>query len=106
ADRKLIAGVFLNRLRAGMKLQTDTTIAYAVGHKNVTAADTTVDSPYNTYTHAGLPPTPIGSVSLDALDAVYNPTPNDYLFFIGGSDGKVYYAKTYAEHQANIAQHL
>ncbi len=105
-DRKLIAGVFYNRLKAGMKLQTDTSIGYAVGHKNVTATDTNVDSPYNTYKFAGLPPTPICSPGLTALDAVYNPTPSNYLFFIGGNDGKVHYATTYAEHQANIAKYL
>ena len=105
-DRKMIAGVFLNRLRLGMKLQTDTSLIYITGRTTVTAADTAIVSPYNTYLIAGLPPTPIDSPSLDAIDAVYHYTPSNYLYFVGGNDGKVHYAVTYAQHQANIAQYL
>lgn len=110
ADRKLIAGVFLNRLHAGMKLESDTTVNYALAQTGTTASSSSqfinLDSPYNTYKIAGLPPTPICNPSLDSIDAVYSPTPSNYLYFIGDRNGEVHYAATYAEHQANISKYL
>lgn len=106
-DRKLIAGVFYNRLKIGMKLQTDPTVNYVTGNKKTTSTDiANTNSPYNTYKINGLPPTLISSPSLDSLEAVFSPTPSNYLYFIGGKDGKVYYAETYAAHQENINRYL
>lgn len=104
-DRAMIAGVFYNRLSQGMRLESDPTINYVTGKIVPSAADLTINSPYNTYRTRGLPPTPICNPSLDSIKAAIYATPNDYLFFIG-KDRKVYFAKTYAEHQANIDKYL
>lgn len=106
ADRAGIAGVFYNRLKNGTKLESDVTVIYLTGRKDPTAADLNIDSPYNTRKNPGLPPTPINSPSISAIKATLEPTVSNNLFFIGGKDGKTYFATTYAEHQANIAQHL
>lgn len=104
-DRAKIAAVFYNRLAQGMRLESDPTINYVTGKVVPSAADLTINSPYNTYRARGLPPTPICNPSLDSIKAVVYAEPNDYLFFIG-KDRQVYFAKTYAEHQANIEQYL
>lgn len=104
-DRAQIAAVFYNRLAQGMRLESDPTINYVTGKVVPTAADLTINSPYNTYRTRGLPPTPICNPSLDSIKAVTYAQPNDYLFFIG-KDRQVYFAKTYAEHQANIEKYL
>lgn len=104
-DRAQIAAVFYNRLAKGMRLESDPTINYATGKVVPSAADLTINSPYNTYRIRGLPPTPICNPSLDSIKAVTYAAPNDYLFFIG-KDRQVYFAKTYAEHQANINKYL
>ncbi len=65
-----------------------------------------MNSPYNTYKIVGLPPTPINNPSTDSVEAVLNYTPNDYIFFLAGDDGVVYYAKTLLEHNQNIKNHL
>jgi UPF0755 protein len=104
-DRAKIAAVFYNRLSQGMRLESDPTINYATGKTVPSAQDLTINSPYNTYRTKGLPPTPICNPSLDSIRAVNDAVPNDYLFFIG-ADGKVYFAKTYAEHQENIKTYL
>jgi UPF0755 protein len=106
ADRRMVAGVFINRLRLGMKFESDVTVNYATGKTTTSAADTQVSSPYNTYKIVGLPPTPINNPSTDSVEAVLHYTPNDYIFFIAGNDGKLYYAKTLQEHNANIQNHL
>jgi UPF0755 protein len=105
ADRPIVAQIFLKRFRAGMPLGSDVTTHYAADllHKPF---DVNIDSPYNTRRYGGLPPGPICSPGLSALDAVVHPAATDYLFFLTGKDGKTYYGKTYAEHQANIAKHL
>lgn len=105
-DRKLIAGVFLNRLARGMKLQSDVTVNYATGKSLTSAADIKTDSSYNTYIVKGLPPAPIGSPGIESIKAVLAPTKNDYLFFLAGNDGKVYYAKTLSDHEQNIKSYL
>ena len=110
-ERPEIAGLFLGRLKTGMLLQTDPTIIYGMGDAyqgNIRKSDLTADGPYNTYTRAGLPPTPIAMPGKAALDAVAKPdsTENVYFVAIGDGSGKHYFAKTYAEHQANVAKYI
>lgn len=105
-DRKLVAGVFYNRLAAGMKLESDVTVNYATGKTETSAADVKVNSPYNTYIVAGLPFGPICNPSLDAILATANPTSSDYYYFIADKTGTVRYAKTYQEHMKNIEKYL
>ncbi|UZN23201.1 endolytic transglycosylase MltG [bacterium 3DAC] len=103
-EAPIIAGVFINRLRRGMKLESCPTVEYALGyHKAVLSfEDIQIDSPYNTYKYYGLPPTPIGNPSLDAIKAVINYAKTDYLYFVADGKGGHLFAKTYAEHLANI----
>lgn len=104
-DRAAIAAVFYNRLAAGMRLESDPTVNYATGKTVPSAADLTLNTPYNTYKTRALPPTPICNPSLDSMLAAMYATPNDFFYFIG-KDRKVYFAKTFAEHQANIDKYL
>jgi UPF0755 protein len=104
-ERDLIASVIYNRLEAGMRLQIDATVIYALGYNpgRVTAADLEVDSPWNTYRIDGLPPTPIGAPSVASLDAAADPATSTYLFYVlGSNDGSHLFAETYEGHQANI----
>ncbi len=113
-DRKKIAGVFYNRLNAGMPLQSNIAILYAQGKlgQKISLADdagidTTIDSPYNVYTNLGLMPGPVDSPSLDAIEASVNQTKSDYLYFVANvEDGKVYFATTKEEHDQNVAEHI
>ena len=113
-DRKLIAGVFYNRLNLGMPLQSNIAILYAQGKlgQKISLADdagidTTINSPYNVYTKAGLMPGPVDSPSLDAIEASINQTKSDNLYFVANvTDGKVYYAVTQEEHDRNVAEHV
>lgn len=107
-DRKMVSGVFYNRIRKGMTLGSDVSLQYALGGFThvLTQADLASNSPYNLRSHTGFPPTPIGSPSLESLEAVAAPTPSNYLFFIAGSDGTLHYAATLQEHNANIAKYL
>ena len=113
-DRKKIAGVFYNRLNLGMPLQSNIAILYAQGKlgQKISLADdagidTTIDSPYNVYTHLGLMPGPVDSPSLDAIEASVNQTKSDYLYFVANvEDGKVYFATTKEEHDQNVAEHI
>lgn len=100
SDRRMISGVLWNRIEKGMPLQVDVTFLYTLGKNTfqLTMEDLTSDSPYNTYVHKGLPPTPIGSPSLDAIDAAIHPTENDYLFYLADREGVTHFSKTYAEH--------
>lgn len=111
-EQPLIASVFLNRLRAGMRLESDPTVQYALGYdaqnetwwKNpLTLDDLAVDSPYNTYLYSGLPPGPICSPSLSAIQAVIAPAQTDYLYFRAACDGsgKHNFSYTYEEHLQN-----
>ncbi len=108
-ERKIIAGIFYNRLKAGMPLASDATINY-VTKKNtpaVSEADTQIDTPYNTYRHAGLPPGPICNPSLSSLMAVLYPTSTDYYFFLHKQpSGEPVYSKTYEEHLLNKQKFL
>ena len=113
-DRKLIAGVFYNRLNLGMPLQSNISILYAEGKlgQNISLADdaaidTSIDSPYNVYTKVGLMPGPVDSPSLDAIESSINQTKSDYLYFVANvQDGKVYYATTLEEHDRNVQEHI
>lgn len=113
-DRKQIAGVFYNRLNAGMPLQSNIAILYAQGKlgQKISLADdagidTTIDSPYNVYTHLGLMPGPVDSPSSDAIEASVNQTKSEYLYFVANvEDGKVYFATTKEEHDQNVAEHI
>jgi UPF0755 protein len=104
-DRPIVAQIFLKRYRLGQSLGSDVTTIYAAEQLGV-PFNINLDSPYNTRRHVGLPPGPICSPGLSAMDAVAHPATTDYLYFLSGKDGKTYFAKTYAEHQQNIAKHL
>lgn len=106
-ERPQIAGLFERRLKLGMRLETDPTVIYGMGTAyagNIRKQDLQTDTPYNTYIRAGLPPTPIAMPSGAALAATANPAPGDALFFVavGDGSGRHLFAKTYAEHIANI----
>lgn len=105
ADRPVVAQVLLKRAKIGMPLGADPTTAYAAEMLGV-PFDVTLDHPYNTRQVKGIPPGPIASPGLSALDAVARPAATDYLYFLSGNDGKTYFARSYAEHNRNIAQHL
>lgn len=106
SERRIVAGIFYKRLQLGMPLQSDATIAYVTKNKNVSAADLEINSPYNTYKFAGLPPGPISNPSLSAIEAVINPQQTDYLYFISKPDGTAVFAKTLQEQNANRAKYL
>ena len=109
ADRRNIAGVFFNRLTDGMPIQSDISIIYALQkHKvHLSNDDLLVDSPYNLYQNTGLGPGPFNNPGLDAIDAVLNPSQNDYLYFLANIEtGKVYFARTYEEHLELKAEHI
>ncbi|HEY6327341.1 MAG TPA: endolytic transglycosylase MltG [Candidatus Cybelea sp.] len=107
-DRPKIARVIYNRLRLGMPLQVDATIEYALPkHKSALSfTDLKIDSPYNTYAHAGLPPTPIANPGLPSLEAALHPAKADDLYYVYCGNGRHVFAKTLAEHQANVARCL
>lgn len=114
-ERGIIAGILLNRLKAGMPLQVDATVQYAKGYNSanktwwptVTQEDyTSVKSPYNTYLHAGLPPGPICNPGLDSITAAAQPADTDYFYYLHDSKGKIHYAKTGEEHKENIQKYL
>ncbi|MGY3264261.1 endolytic transglycosylase MltG [Lysobacter sp. HA35] len=110
-ERPEIAGLFSRRLKLGMMLQTDPTVIYGMGSTyagNIRKVDLLTDGPYNTYTRAGLPPTPIAMPGVAALQAVANPAPGDALYFVARGDGSGhhFFAKTLAEHQQNVQKYL
>lgn len=107
-NRRIVAGIMLNRLKLDMPLQVDAVFGYIFGRDTYSPsyADLKVDSPYNTYTHTGLPPGPIDNPGLDSLDAAANPTKTNYLYYLTGNDGLMHYATTYAGHQANLRKYL
>lgn len=108
SDMKIVAGIFQNRLQAGMMLQADSTVNFVTGKKMPQAlfSDLEIDSPYNTYKYAGLPPGPISNPGIDAIKAVIWPERSDYLYFLTTPEGKAIYSKTYAEHLKNKAKYL
>jgi UPF0755 protein len=105
-DRRGVAAVFYNRLRLGMKLESDVTVNYATGKTQTLPSDLSIDSPYNTYKVAGLPIGPICNPGLDSILATLNPDQNDYLFFLADQNGVVRYAKNLDEHNQNIEKYL
>jgi UPF0755 protein len=108
AERPEIAGVFARRLRLGMRLQTDPTVIYGMGSAyagNIRRSDLTTDTPYNTYTRAGLPPTPIAMPGRAALFAAANPAQGNTLYFVSRGDGSHVFSATLAEHNRAVACH-
>jgi UPF0755 protein len=107
-ERPLMAGVYYNRLRLGMPLEVDATIEYALPehHDVITYGDLKLDSPYNSYLHAGLPPTPIANPGEASLQAAFNPKPSPYLYYVYKGNGHHAFARTLAEQNANIAKYL
>ncbi|MDX1513490.1 MAG: endolytic transglycosylase MltG [Gammaproteobacteria bacterium] len=100
-ERRRIAGVFVARLRKGMRLQTDPTVIYGLGvafDGNLRRRDLETDTPYNTYTRKGLPPTPIALPGAASIDAVVNPLVDGSLYFVARGDGSHHFSKTYEEH--------
>ncbi len=111
SERPLIAGVFVQRLRKGMRLQTDPTVIYGLGQGfdgNLTRVDLSTDTPWNTYTRDGLPPTPIAAPSAAALVATSRPADTDFLFFVatGDGDGSHRFSATLREHEAAVRDYL
>ena len=109
ADRPMIASVFSNRLRIGMRLQTDPTVIYGLGDKYTGAlhkSDLQADTAWNTYTRAGLPPTPIAMPGKAALLAAVQPAPSNALYFVARGDGSSHFSATLDEHNHAVNQYL
>ena len=116
SERKKVAGVFINRLKKGMLLQTDPTVIYALTEgkpkndgkgplgRRLLFKDLEVDSPYNTYKYPGLPPTPIANPGRAAIEAVLNPETHEYIYFVADGSGGHAFAKTLAQHNQNVAK--
>ena len=108
SDRPMIAGVFVNRLRRGMRLQTDPTVIYGVGQSfdgNLRKKDLLTDHPYNTYTRGGLTPTPIALPGRDSLQAVLHPAQTDALYFVARGDGSSHFSSSLNEHNRAVNQY-
>jgi UPF0755 protein len=107
ADRALVASVFVNRLRQGMRLQTDPTVIYGLGAAfdgNLRKRDLESDTPFNTYTRDGLPPTPIALPGQASIDAVTNPPRTDFLYFVARGDGSSQFSTNLADHNRAVAK--
>jgi UPF0755 protein len=107
-ERRMIAGVFLNRLRRNMRLQTDPTVIYGLGDKfdgNLRLKDLRADAPYNTYTRVGLPPTPIAMPGAAAIRAVMRPAETRALYFVSRGDGSHVFSETLAQHNDAVIKH-
>jgi len=107
-DRDRIAAVFVNRLRRNMKLQTDPTVIYGMGSEfdgNLRKRDLLRDTPYNSYTRRGLPPSPICSPGREALHAALHPAPTNDLYFVSRGDGSSHFSETYQEHHRAVIQY-
>jgi UPF0755 protein len=119
AERPVVAGILLNRIKNKMPLQVDATVQYALASTKYPVPSTKIDwwpvllledlkikSAYNTYLNPGLPPTPIASPGLSSLKAAFNPSDSDYFYYIHDPSGQIHYAKTLTEHNANVAKYL
>ena len=118
AERPMVAGIYFNRLDAGMPLQTDASVQYVLGTSNCTGkaecnwwptinrTHYELDSPYNTYQNTGIPPKPISNPGLSSLEAVLNPSDNSFYYYVHDDSGNVYYAETLDEHNANVTRYL
>jgi UPF0755 protein len=113
-DRPIVAGILLNRLEHGMRLELCSTVQYALGYyplqktwwKNgLTFEDLKIASPYNTYRNDGIPPAPIANPGIAALAAVINPTESNYLYWLSDATGQIHYSKTLREHNQNIEKY-
>lgn len=107
-ERARIAGVFVSRLRRGMRLETDPTVIYGLGDDfdgNLTKADLKRDTPYNTYTRKGLPPTPIAIASAAAIDAVVAPIEDGSLYFVSKGDGRHVFSSNYDDHRKAVRRY-
>ena len=108
SERPMIAGVFLNRLRIGMRLQTDPSVIYGMGDNydgNIHKKDLERDTPYNTYTRDGLPPTPIAMPGLASIEAALHPEVTKALYFVGKGDGTHAFSNSLVEHNANVVKY-
>jgi UPF0755 protein len=107
-ERRLMAGVYYNRLRVKMPLEVDATIEYTFAHHKdvITQADLARDSPYNTYKQSGLPPTPIANPGRPSLLAALDPEPSQFLYYVYKGGGHHAFSRTLAEHDANVARYL
>jgi UPF0755 protein len=106
-DRPLVASVFINRLKRGMRLQTDPTVIYGMGDRfdgNLRRRDLDTDTPWNTYTRDGLPPTPIALPSQASLDAVLHPPVTEYLYFVARGDGSSQFSTNLPDHNRAVAK--
>jgi UPF0755 protein len=108
AERPAIASVFVNRLRKGMRLQTDPTVIYGMGEAfdgNLRKRDLQADTPWNTYLRDGLPPTPIAMPGAASIEAAMNPAATDFLYFVGKGDGSHQFSRTLEEHNRAVAKY-
>lgn len=108
SERPMIAGVFINRLRLGMRLQTDPTVIYGMGAMydgNIRKKDLLMDTPYNTYTRSGLPPTPIAMPGLASIEAALHPAQTKALYFVGKGDGSHVFSSNLNEHNRAVARY-
>jgi len=109
-ERPLVASVFVNRLRQGMRLQTDPAVIYGITKgegvlgRGLRQSELRKATPYNTYVIQGLPPTPIANPGRDSIAAAMNPAQSDYLFFVADGTGGHAFATTLEEHNANVAK--
>ena len=110
-DKPLVAGILLNRLDDGMKLQADATLQYIKGAEGnwwpaPTSADKYLESAFNTYQHTGLPPHPIDNPGLDSIEAVLNPTPTDCIYYLHDAKHQIHCSLTYAGQVQNVDRYL
>jgi len=108
-DRAMVAGVFVNRLRIGMRLDTDPSVIYGLGESfdgKLYKSSLRADTPYNTYIHAGLPPTPIAMPSLASLKAALHPAKTNAFYFVAKGDGSSHFSATLAEHNRAVQRYL
>ena len=107
-EKDMIAGVFVNRLRKNMRLQSDPTVIFALGSNfdgNIKRSHLKIDNPYNTYRYKGLPPGPIGLVSLSSIKAALNPQKSDFLYFVSMNNGFHKFSKTLEEHNQAVLKY-
>ena len=110
-ERNLISGVFHNRLRLGMRLQSDPTVRYGIEkdngklERNLTRKDLQYDSPYNTYRNNGLPPSPINNPGKASILAALNPEKTNYIYFVAKGTGGHYFASNYQDHLKNVKKY-
>lgn len=107
-EKKMISGVLWKRLKNNMPLQVDATITYITGKPSLklTETDLVIDSPFNTYKYAGLPPSPIGNPGIESIQAAVAPEDSPYWYYLHDSKGRIHYAKTFEEHKINKTKYL